>query len=126
MNLPILPCVITWSPRAGGGSFHTRKKNSKGEWVHYLSISKGYDAANCPQWALDGVVYHEYLHALIPPHLGSTGKRIVHGKEFKTREKLYPHYEQWIQWHKEVLPGNVRKLKKGIKPRVKPKKRTGK
>ena len=101
---------ITWSGRAGGLSFHTiRKDPFTGEEVNLISISRGYDFENCPLYAVAGVVYHECLHIVIPPEV-KNGRRIVHGKNFRTCERRYIYYEEWMKWHKEVLPKNVRKL----------------
>lgn len=105
-----LACRITWSNRVGGLSFHSvRKDPITGEDFHLISISKGYDAANCPKFAVAGVVYHECLHVDIPVE-ERNGRRIVHGRVFRQRERQYIYYDEWIRWHKEVLPKNIRTL----------------
>ena len=81
-----------------------------GESFHLISISRGYDAANCPLYAIAGVVYHECLHIVIPVEERG-GRRIVHGREFRQREKRYIYYDEWIKWHKEVLPRNIRAMR---------------
>ena len=106
-----LTCRITWSNRVGGLSFHSiRKDPVTGESFHLISISRGYDAANCPLYAIAGVVYHECLHIAIPVEERG-GRRIVHGREFRQREKRYIYYDEWIKWHKEVLPRNIRAMR---------------
>lgn len=106
-----LKARITWSNRIGGLSFHTvRKDPLTGEMVNLISISRGYDFENCPFFAVAGVVYHECLHIAIPPE-SVNGRRIVHGKVFRNRERRYIYYEQWIKWHREVLPKNIRTLR---------------
>lgn len=105
-----LRCRITWSGRKGGQSFHTTRVDAlTGETVHIISISKGYDHPQCPEYAVAGVVYHECLHIAIPPEM-SNGRRIVHGRNFRQREKLYLFYEEWRAWHRDVLPRIVRSL----------------
>lgn len=107
-----LTCRITWSNRVGGLSYHTvRKDPITGEDFHLISISKGYDAANCPTYAVAGVVYHECLHIAIPVEV-KNGRRIVHGRNFRKQEKLYIYYDEWIKWHKEVLPRNIRDMRR--------------
>lgn len=107
-----LTCRITWSNRVGGLSFHSiRKDPLTGEDFHLISISKGYDASNCPKYAIAGVVYHECLHIVIPPKV-SNGRRIVHGRDFRKQERLYIYFEEWSKWHKEILPKNIRALQK--------------
>ena len=106
-----LTCRITWSNRVGGLSFHSvRKDPVTGESFHLISISRGYDAANCPLYAVAGVVYHECLHIVIPVEVRE-GRRVVHGREFRQREKRYIYFDEWIKWHKEVLPRNIRAMR---------------
>ena len=105
-----LKCRITWSNRVGGLSFHSLRKDPiTGEEFHLISISKGYDAANCPLYAVAGVVYHECLHIVIPIE-EKNGRRVVHGRVFRQRERQYIYYDEWIRWHKEVLPKNIRAM----------------
>jgi hypothetical protein len=107
-----LQARITWSNRVGGLSFHSKRKDPlTGEEVNLISISRGYDFENCPLYAVAGVVYHECLHIVIPPVVVN-GRRVVHGRNFRQRERRYIYYEQWIRWHKEVLPKNIRMLRK--------------
>lgn len=110
-----LTCRITWSNRTGGLSFHSiRKDPITGEDFHLISISKGYDAENCPFYAVAGVVYHECLHIVIPVEKRGD-RRVVHGREFRQRERHYIYYDEWIKWHKEVLPRNIRAMRRGKK-----------
>ena len=105
-----LHCRITWSNRVGGLSYHSKRKDPiTGEEFHLISISKGYDAANCPLYAVAGVVYHECLHIVIPVE-EKNGRRVVHGRVFRQRERQYIYYDEWIKWHKEVLPRNIRAM----------------
>lgn len=113
-----LKCKITWSNRLGGQSFHSLRKDPfTGESFHLISISRGYDFKNCPFYAVAGVVYHECLHIAIPPKQGSK-RRVVHGRIFRQHEKRYLYYEEWVKWHGEVLPGNVRSLLRKNKKRT--------
>jgi hypothetical protein len=107
-----LTCRITWSNRVGGLSFHSMRKDPvTGEDFHLISISKGYDAANCPKYAVAGVVYHECLHIVIPVE-EKNGRRVVHGRIFRQRERRYIFFDEWIKWHKEVLPKNIRAMRR--------------
>jgi hypothetical protein len=108
-----LSCRITWSNRVGGLSFHSLRKDPiTGEDFHLISISRGYDAANCPFYAVAGVVYHECLHIVVPVEERG-GRRVVHGRTFRQRERHYIYYDEWIKWHKEVLPKNIRAMRRG-------------
>lgn len=107
-----LSARITWSSRIGGLSFQsTRKDPLTGETINLISISRGYDFENCPFVVVAGVVYHECLHIAVPPTVVN-GRRVVHGKVFRARERRYMYYDQWMEWHKKVLPQNIRALKR--------------
>ncbi|WP_407442581.1 hypothetical protein [Fibrobacter sp.] len=107
-----LSCRITWSNRVGGLSFHSERKDPlTGENFHLISISRGYDAANCPFYAVAGVVYHECLHIKIPVEIHG-GRRVVHGRVFRQWERRYIYYENWNKWHNEVLPKNIRAMRR--------------
>ena len=106
---------ITWSNRKGGLSYHRKLQDpATGENFHLISISRGYDFPNCPPYAVAGVVYHECLHIVNPP-IVKNGRRIVHGKDFKTAERRYREYEKWTKWHAEVLPKNVRAMNRPVR-----------
>jgi hypothetical protein len=104
---------ISWSPTPGGLSTHSLRKMSDGSLVHLIYISQGYDHKDCPEYAVSGVVFHEFLHIVVPPKKGSGNKRIVHSKEFKQKEKEYEFYQEWMLWHRTKFPKIVRKLRIG-------------
>lgn len=108
-----LECRITWSGRVGGLSYHSQRKDREtGNTIHLVSISRGYDFENCPDWALQGIIYHECLHIAVPPEQQGS-RRVVHGRAFRLREKQFHAFAAWKEWHAKVLPGNVRRLRKG-------------
>ncbi|MGL1903817.1 MAG: hypothetical protein OCC49_16895 [Fibrobacterales bacterium] len=107
-----LSADIGWASRVGGTSFHTTKIGVDGEPYHFISISKGYDHANCPTYAIKGVIYHEMLHIAIPPTITPTGRRVVHSKIFKDAERKYQFYSKWIEWHATTLRKNISVLKR--------------
>jgi hypothetical protein len=98
-----LQAVVTWSARLGGLSTHSMAQDGEGRPYHLISISRGYDNAEVTPEILDGVMYHECLHAAIPP-VTRNGRRIVHGPEFRRREREYEHFEVWRKWHRDGLP----------------------
>jgi hypothetical protein len=106
-----LQARITWSARLGGLSTHTIAHDDEGRPYHLLSISRGYDDPEATPAILGGVVYHECLHIAIPPR-NSGGRRIVHGADFRARERLYAHFEVWRKWHREGLPKALRRKRR--------------
>jgi hypothetical protein len=49
---------------------------------------------------MEFLVYHEILHAEIGVKI-ENGRRIVHSREFKKREKLFKYYKRAVQWEKK-------------------------
>jgi hypothetical protein len=99
---------ITWATRWGGLSTQTMAPDGEGGTYPLLSISRGYDHPSATAAIVGGVVYHECLHIAVPPG-EKNGRRVVHGREFRRREKEYRHYEEWRVWHRDVLPRIIRR-----------------
>jgi hypothetical protein len=104
-----LEAKLTWSARLGGLSTHSVAQDGDGNAYHLISISRGYDAPDVTAEILGGVVYHECLHIAIPPRREG-GRRVVHGADFRRREREYEHYEAWRRWHRDGLPKSLRRL----------------
>ena len=100
---------LTWASRLGGLSTHRMAEDGEGRPYHLITISRGYDCPEVTAEILGGVVYHECLHAVIPPRV-EDGRRVVHGRDFKAREREYAHYADWRKWHREGLPKALRRM----------------
>jgi hypothetical protein len=106
-----LKATVTWSARLGGLSTHSLAQDGEGQAYHRISISRGYDNPDVTPEILDGVMYHECLHAAIPPE-EKNGRRIVHGPAFRKREKAYVHFDAWRRWHRDGLPKSLRRMQR--------------
>jgi hypothetical protein len=109
-----LKARITWSRRWGGLSTQSHAKDAEGNPYNLITISRGYDSPLATADIVGGVVYHECLHIAVPPRevtetSANRGRRVVHGREFRRREREYRHYEAWRLWHAKVLPGIIRR-----------------
>ncbi len=107
-----LQARISWAARLGGLSTHTIAQDAEGRPYHLLTISRGYDCPEVTPEILGGVVYHECLHIAIPPRREG-GRRVVHGGDFRKREREYDHYRVWREWHREGLPRALRRMMRG-------------
>ncbi|MBF0430460.1 MAG: hypothetical protein HQK83_04235 [Fibrobacteria bacterium] len=101
---------LTWSARTGGLSTHCLEQDEEGNPYHLITISRCYDFKDVREEIVSGVVYHECLHIEIPPYT-KNGRRIVHGPEFKKREREYRYYNEWVTWHHTELRKKMRTLK---------------
>jgi hypothetical protein len=61
------------------------------------------DAPFVPLWFMEYVVYHEMLHAFVPEEQTSTGRRVIHTKEFYRREQQFRLYRKARRWESENL-----------------------
>jgi predicted metal-dependent hydrolase len=87
---------MTWS--------RIRARNSL---AHYdpahnaIVVSRVFDHAQVPRYAIDYIVYHEMLHLKHPVKLRGS-RRCVHGPEFQAEEKLFPQLEDAKQFLKRL------------------------
>jgi predicted metal-dependent hydrolase len=87
---------MTWS--------RLRARNSL---AHYdpahnaIVVSRVFDHARVPRYAVDYIVYHEMLHLKHPVKLRGS-RRCVHGPEFQAEEKLFPQLEEAKQFLKTL------------------------
>ena len=61
-----------------------------------------------PQYFIRYIVFHEMLHAFLGAHESSSGRRRVHTREFRRRERAYPDYARAVEW--ESKESNLRRL----------------
>lgn len=66
-----------------------------------IVVSKIFDHANIPRYAIEYLVYHEMLHLKHPVKLRGS-RRCVHSSEFNAEEKLFPYYEEAIKFIKRL------------------------
>lgn len=91
--------TVVWGAKA-----NTRKKRSirLGSYAFddkLVRINSVLDQKIVPAYVVVSVVYHEMLHHALGVRY-KNGKRLLHSKEFKLREKKYVHYalsEEWIK-----------------------------
>ncbi len=70
-----------------------------------VSIHRCLDRVDVPRYVVASVVYHEMLHAAMPPVVEG-GRRRVHTPEFRRRERQFPGYRRAERW----LDRNLKRL----------------
>jgi hypothetical protein len=71
------------------------------------------DDASVPEWFVRSVLFHELLHAAVPPRRDAQGRWIKHGPEFRRRERAYPDYSRACTW----LDANITRLLRAARRR---------
>jgi hypothetical protein len=58
-----------------------------------IVVSRVFDRAGTPRYAIEYLLYHEMLHLKHPVRVRA-GRRCVHSREFQAEERLFPELEQ--------------------------------
>jgi predicted metal-dependent hydrolase len=72
-----------------------------------IRLHRVLDQPGVPRHVIEAVVYHELLHADMPPVVRN-GRRYFHTPEFRRRERLYRHLDKANRWIQEHLPELLR------------------
>ena len=76
--------VLTWS------GHHARRLLGHYDAAHNtIVISRVFDRADVPRYAIEYLLYHEMLHLKHPVKV-KNGRRCVHPREFQAEERLFP------------------------------------
>ena len=92
-----VPARIGWTERPAR---HLMGRFEKGSPEGLIVINRLLDSPLAPLWYLDFLVYHELLHAVVPPRPGAT-RILVHPPEFRRAERSHPDhararsFERW-------------------------------
>lgn len=62
-----------------------------------IRIHPALDRPEVPEFYVAAVVFHEMLHQDVPA-VERGGRRVVHGREFRRRERGYPDHERARRW----------------------------
>jgi hypothetical protein len=67
-----------------------------------IRIHRVLDRPSVPRYVVESVVYHELLHADLPP-VTRNGRRYFHTPEFRRRERCFRHFERADCWVRDNL-----------------------
>ena len=103
---------ITWGRGAAKKRPRRRRKGSFSirlgsydDRTKLIRIHPVLDRPEVPEFVIESIIYHEMLHAVIPPRPGKT-RRSVHPPEFRRMERLYERFEEAEAW----IEANVERL----------------
>ncbi|HET8542105.1 MAG TPA: hypothetical protein VFL83_19665 [Anaeromyxobacter sp.] len=93
---------IGWGPVRGGRRRRTVKTGVYVQEARLIRIHPTLDRPEVPEFYVAAVVFHEMLHQAVPAR-EARGRRIVHGPEFRRRERAYPDHERAKLWEERHL-----------------------
>lgn len=82
-------------------SFQSVRVGQDGLKYNLITIASMYNRSDVPRCAIEGILHHEMLHIACPP-LRRNGRNVIHGREFKAREREFPGYSDWTEWEKHA------------------------
>lgn len=95
-----ITATITWGTKSPRRAVRRRTLGSFSSHSNSIRINPILDNERVPDYFIEFIVYHEMLHA----HIGvqkKNGRRSVHSREFKEREKMFKEYEKAMVWEKK-------------------------
>ncbi len=95
----MINAVITWGSSNSRDLVRKRTLGSYSERSHTIRINPVLDKRAVPRYVVAYVVYHEMLHAAIGVSRQG-GRRSVHSREFRKRERLFKDYEKAMAWER--------------------------
>ena len=107
-----LAAGITWGKSAVNSRCGRRRSASLqlGSYSYedrLIRLHRVLDHPEVPRYVVEAVVYHEMLHADMPPEIRG-GKRMFHTPEFRRRERLYRNLTRAERWIGENMPALLR------------------
>jgi hypothetical protein len=101
--LPIDNISIGWSNRTRKGKFHSITFGTFDKHRRQIRINPLLDDPEVPLYFLEFIVYHEMLHAVCPSTIDPAGRCSVHTREFREKERQFPHFKAAKEWGKMSL-----------------------
>lgn len=91
--------AITWGAKSPRCAVRKRTLGSYSSHTNTIRINPIIDKKSVPRYFIEFIVYHEMLHADMGTET-KNGRRSVHSREFRRREKLFKYNERAIAWEK--------------------------
>jgi hypothetical protein len=85
------------------GALPGRRSIRTGVYLHAaraIRIHPALDREDVPAFYVASVVFHEMLHQVVPP-AERGGRRTIHGREFRRRERAFPDHARAAAWERE-------------------------
>jgi hypothetical protein len=90
-------------------SYQACRRGPAGEQYNLITIGAIYNGPHVPRYAIEGIMFHEMLHIAFPP-LISDARNVIHGPQFKQRERFFPQHNDWLEWEKTQCKRTTRRV----------------
>ena len=95
--------AITWGRHSARRRRRSIRLGSYRREQNLIRINPALDTGLVPPSVVEALVHHEMLHAVIPVRMGKDGRRVVHGRDFRVRERKFHGYLAAKEWTRENL-----------------------
>jgi predicted metal-dependent hydrolase len=92
---------ITWSRSRIRKGQQTIRLGSYNHDERLIRVHSSLDQASVPQYFVEYIVYHELLHALVPPE-NKRGKKDFHPPEYHKLEQKFEHFKEARKFEKYI------------------------
>jgi hypothetical protein len=90
---------IGWGPVRLGDRSRSVKTGVYLEEARLIRIHPSLDRPEVPEFYVAFIVFHEMLHQAVPAR-EVNGRRVVHGAEFRRRERSHPDFARALAWER--------------------------
>jgi len=111
---------VTWGRKGQSRTRHSLRLGSFDAEDSIVRIHPVLDQPAVPVWFVRYVLFHELLHAVLPPRRGRGSRWIHHGAEFRRCERAYADYARAIAWEDAHMPALIRSARRGTPMRAVP------
>lgn len=106
--------LVTWGRRTQSRTRHSLRLGSFDADGSIARLHPVLDQAAVPSWFVRYVLFHELLHAALPPRRGSGSRWIHHSAAFTKREREYPDYPAALAWEDANMSELIRSARRGV------------
>lgn len=107
-----LDVIISWG-RETSARLRSIRFGAYYDTARLIRIHPRLDQAFVPSYVVRYIVFHEMLHASVGIRRNESGRRSIHSRQFKERERRFPEYQQAVSWIE--TPENLNRILRGRK-----------
>jgi hypothetical protein len=105
--------AVTWGRRARCRARRSLQLGSYDPHLHLVRVHPVLDQPAVPRFFVRYILFHELVHALLPPCADGSGRLVHHGPEFRRREQRYADYREAVLWQERNISRLIRSAANG-------------